>query len=272
MEDYRIILDVLIVSIALVTLLVIVGGFYFWRDRQTMRKEITEDAKKTVEKDAKKVMDEARKELGQYAQKLKEEMEKEIRKVKVRRKEAEKLTEEMRELASVNKAVLAEPTQPSGVETDKEKEARDLLEKGNEFYEKEDFDTAIYNYTKAIDKNPSYTAAFNNRGIAYDDKGDYDTAIRDYTKTIELDPNYTAAFYNRGIAYKNKGDYDAAIRDYTKAIELDPNDAGAMANMGIAYKKKGDKEKARIWYKKAIEKKEYLPDGGEKIRQWLKEL
>ena len=53
-------------------------------------------------------------------------------------------------------------------------------------------------------------------------KSEYDSAIRDYTKAIELDPKFVDAYNNRGLSYDNKKEYDSAIRDYTKAIELDP--------------------------------------------------
>ena len=62
--------------------------------------------------------------------------------------------------------------------------------------------------------------SYGNRGNAYASKGEFDTAIKDYTKAIELNPNYAEAYYNRGNAYYKKGEFDTAIKDYTKAIEL----------------------------------------------------
>ena len=37
-----------------------------------------------------------------------------------------------------------------------------------------------------------------NRGYAYGKKGDYNRAIADYTQAIELNPNYVEAYNNRG--------------------------------------------------------------------------
>ena len=45
--------------------------------------------------------------------------------------------------------------------------------------------------------------------------------IDNYTKAINLNPDYSAAFNNRGFAKYSLNDYDGAIADYTKAIELD---------------------------------------------------
>ena len=240
LEDYRIILDVLTAGIALVTLIVIVGGIYVWHDRATMRREIMEEAKRIVEKDAREVINKAKSELARSNQKFKEEIELSLEQAKtgvaITEKEAKKakeITEEMKEL----KSAMVEPTPPSGVETNKEAQA--LLERGNEFRKKEDFDTAIYNYTKAIDKNPGYARAFS----------------------------------SRGNAYEQKKDHGSAIRDYTKAIELDPTNVVAVVSIGVIYSIKGDKKKARQWWEKAIEKKKYLTDDGkEMVRRWIKEL
>jgi tetratricopeptide (TPR) repeat protein len=49
-----------------------------------------------------------------------------------------------------------------------------------------------------------------NGGNFYQSKGDHDRAIADYTKAIELDPKFTAAYNNRGKAYERKGGYDGA--------------------------------------------------------------
>lgn len=54
-----------------------------------------------------------------------------------------------------------------------------------------------------------------------------DRAIADHTRAIELDPTYAAAYYNRGVAHDGKGDSDDAIADYTRAIEIEPKFASA---------------------------------------------
>ena len=56
------------------------------------------------------------------------------------------------------------------------------------------------------------------------DKEDYQGAIDDYSKAIELDPQNLKAFSSRGDAKFNLEDYQGAIDDYSKAIELNPAD------------------------------------------------
>jgi tetratricopeptide (TPR) repeat protein len=43
--------------------------------------------------------------------------------------------------------------------------------------------------------------------------GDLDTAIADYTKAIELKPDLAEAYFNRGIEYEKLGQRDKAIAD-----------------------------------------------------------
>jgi len=133
-------------------------------------------------------------------------------------------------------------------------------------------DEVIEICNKTIELNPKLAEAFNNRGIAYKAKGELDKAIADYNQAIELNPKDAEAFNNRGIAYKAKGELDKAIADYNQAIELNPKDAEAMANLGRAYQTKKDKEKAKYWYEQALKYKAQLPDQGERVINWLKEL
>ena len=66
-------------------------------------------------------------------------------------------------------------------------------------------------------------------------KGEYERAIKDCNRAIELDPNFSEAYNNRGIVYKLKGDIEQGIEDYATAINLDPDFAYAYYNRGIIY-------------------------------------
>ena len=60
----------------------------------------------------------------------------------------------------------------------------------------------------------------NNRGIAYRDEGDYDHAIEDYTKAIERKPAFAKAYYNRGEAWLHLGEWDKAKLDLTVSMAM----------------------------------------------------
>ena len=56
--------------------------------------------------------------------------------------------------------------------------------------------------------------------MAYADKEEYTSAIENYTKSIALDEQYWYAFSNRGMALWAIGDRDSAIKDYETAKKL----------------------------------------------------
>ena len=75
---------------------------------------------------------------------------------------------------------------------------------------------------------------------SYKKLGQYQTAINDYTKAIQLDPDYANAYINRGSAYSSLSKNQDAINDYTKAIQIGgSNDAVAYNNRGIRYRALG---------------------------------
>jgi tetratricopeptide (TPR) repeat protein len=116
-----------------------------------------------------------------------------------------------------------------------------------------DLTSAIADYTKAIELDPKYAAAYNNRGFALYDQGDLAAAIKDYTKAIELDPKLAQLYNNRGNALSDQGDLAAAIQDYTKVIELDPNYALAYYNTAKVYALQGQVEPALPPLRRALE-------------------
>jgi tetratricopeptide (TPR) repeat protein len=120
------------------------------------------------------------------------------------------------------------------------------------YYDKDDNDRAIADYTKALELSPNYTSAFNNRGNAYAAKGELDRAIADYDQAIKIDPKDPFRWNNRGLAWKRKGLFDRAIPDFDQAIKIDPGYTAAYTNRGETYEAKGDTERAKADYRAAL--------------------
>ena len=72
----------------------------------------------------------------------------------------------------------------------------------------------------AIELDPEYAMAYNNRGRAYLNMGQFDQAIADCNKAIELDPNLAIAYGNRALAYTFVGMDAEAEQDIERAVEL----------------------------------------------------
>ncbi len=59
------------------------------------------------------------------------------------------------------------------------------------------------------------------RGNQCLNRQEFDSAIRCYSKAIELYPSNARFFYNRAVTYENLGEYEKAEADYTRALSDD---------------------------------------------------
>ena len=117
---------------------------------------------------------------------------------------------------------------------------------------KSDHKKAAVYYGKCIERNPSETVAYNNRGNAYDELKQRAAALRDYNKAISINPNYADAYHNRGNLYINFKNFDIAIEDFNKALSINPNLAPTYNSRGFAYTRLGQEKLAIEDFNKAI--------------------
>jgi len=118
---------------------------------------------------------------------------------------------------------------------------------------KSDNDRAIADFTQAIRLDPNNAMHYHSRGLAYYNKKYYDRAIADYNQAIRLDTNLVITYCNRGNTYIDKQEYDQAIADCNKAIRLEPNNAIAYIIRGLAYYYKHNYNQAIVDFTKAIQ-------------------
>jgi tetratricopeptide (TPR) repeat protein len=103
---------------------------------------------------------------------------------------------------------------------------------------REQSETAVASYTKAIAADPKSADAYYGRGAAFLKLNQYPQAVADFTKAIELNPQFADAYLNRGIAYDATNERTKAIADYSAALALKPKYAY------IAYFNRGNDEAA----------------------------
>ena len=163
-------------------------------------------------------------EIDRYLARDIEERETLVSQLKALRKaqaEYEELIADLRRQLNEAKSVQAkEALAPKFAEADKIFLSNQKLEEGNKYLYAGKYSEAIQKYNEALELNPRYASAYNNRGSAYQDIKQYEQAIADYTKAIELEPNDAVRYNNRGKAYKALGDTARAEADFSKAREL----------------------------------------------------
>ncbi|HEY2587616.1 MAG TPA: tetratricopeptide repeat protein [Tepidisphaeraceae bacterium] len=90
------------------------------------------------------------------------------------------------------------------------------------------------------------------RGTKALNQGDCDQAIRHFTCAIELDPNFAEAYNQRAIAKYLQERYDESLEDCGRTVERMPCHFGAWAGMGHCHAHSGRLAEAAECYKKAL--------------------
>ena len=137
---------------------------------------------------------------------------------------------------------------------------QDYVKKGDNQSMMERYVDAIRSYDKAIELDPKYALAWNNKGSALGYQENYDEAIKCYDEAVRLDPNYAVAKYNKGVIFSIQYKYNEAIKCYDEAIKIDTNYVDAWYNKGNALYKKGKYDEAIMAFDEAIRLNPNLAD------------
>ncbi len=79
---------------------------------------------------------------------------------------------------------------------------------------------ASQSLTQALEIEPEYMAALNNRANAKFKLEDYIGAIADYDRVMEANPGIAVVYANRGNSKEMIRDDEGACADWKKAVEL----------------------------------------------------
>ncbi|XP_053614016.1 serine/threonine-protein phosphatase 5 [Plodia interpunctella] len=121
-----------------------------------------------------------------------------------------------------NNAEITGPVSQEDIEA-----AEKLKNEANDFFKRQNYNSAIDLYTQAIEKNPGNAVFFANRSIANLRLENFGYALTDASKAIELDRGYTKAYYRRAAAYMSLGKYKLALKDFEYVTKVRPNDQDA---------------------------------------------
>ena len=102
-----------------------------------------------------------------------------------------------------------------------QKIADKLYEKGLAELQAGDFNKAVKNFNKSIQKNDKFVDAYFKRALSYTYLKKYEEAINDYSTVIELSPNDEVSFFNRSRIFTVIKDYEKALSDVNSAINID---------------------------------------------------
>jgi serine/threonine protein kinase/tetratricopeptide (TPR) repeat protein len=124
---------------------------------------------------------------------------------------------------------------------------------------RENVDSAIAVFTRALEKDSRYALAFSGLGEAYwrkyeiDKRNEYaDQAQAACARALALEGNLAEGHACLGLVYNGTGKYDEAAVQYRRAVDSEPTNDDAIRGLAAAYAKLGRMGEAESTYKAAI--------------------
>lgn len=99
---------------------------------------------------------------------------------------------------------------------------------GRELAQKGQFQAAISEFDRAIQKMPYYSMIYFERGMAKMQLKNYESAVADFNQAIQKKPYDMQIYLQRGIAFTELKNYSAAALDLERVLADNPNDALAI--------------------------------------------
>lgn len=125
---------------------------------------------------------------------------------------------------------------------------------GKDFYDRQEYDSAIYYYGIAIKNEPDNPDLYLERGNAFLNADKLDSAMLDYEKTLSIDPDYEGAVHGKGLVYYNRKQYKSAIEAGELAVSLNPECNDARLLVGDGFYNSSQLDSAMRWYEEAYAK------------------
>lgn len=100
--------------------------------------------------------------------------------------------------------------------------------KGNEYFQKGDYPSAIKHYTEAIRRNPEDAKIYSNRAACYQKLAEFKMAHDDADQCIKHDPKFVKGYIRKGLALLAMKKSTEAADAFSSALEIDENNAEAL--------------------------------------------
>ena len=121
-----------------------------------------------------------------------------------------------------------------------------LIKKGNEAYEKKEYDNAVKNYQQVAEKDPANHTALYNLGNALYKNNKTDEAVQAYDGALSnstSNADKAKAFYNKGVVLQNNKKLPECIEAYKNALKLNSQDEDARQNLQKALQQQKEQQK-----------------------------
>ena len=136
--------------------------------------------------------------------------------------------------SSASEAKPSTPTLPKeGEKGGPTEESEKLKGVGNAAMQKKDYQSAVDNYTKALEISPLNPIYLSNRAAAYSAMSEHQLAKNDAELATATDPKYTKAWSRLGLARFALGDAKGSMEAYQQGIEAEGNGGSEAMKKGF---------------------------------------
>jgi tetratricopeptide (TPR) repeat protein len=133
-----------------------------------------------------------------------------------------------------------------------QKKKEQLINEGYAYYKVNRFEEALAVYERAIELDPNYIEAYNNKGITLRALNRPKEALTTFERAIHLNPNFAPLYNGTGNVLLAIGHNEEALAAYERAIHLNPDFVDAHNNSGNALSALNRPAEALAAYERAI--------------------
>lgn len=130
--------------------------------------------------------------------------------------------------------------------------AKDYYAKGIELYKQNEYDRAISEFKKAIEKDPGDYKAYIKIHTISNERKTLDSARICFEKLREQYPDVSCPYFALGLVQASKKDYQGAIQSYQQAIQLSPKFVDVYLELADKFNQCGQLETGIEWLNKQI--------------------
>ncbi len=165
--------------------------------------------------------------------------------------------------------VVADVPRVSPEQARRLRQAREAYQRGVSYQRRQDWDSALFYYGRALAQDPTLERAHYNTGLIELQRNRWPEARAAFRAAVELEPGNAQTWYNLGYAQHQAGQREAAISSLSRALEINADLAAAHLLLGILYAEdRATAGRARRHYERFLELEPNDPNAPS-IRAWL---
>ena len=120
------------------------------------------------------------------------------------------------------------------------REANCELKCGSRALDRRDFDRALVHFDKAVELDPKFAEAYNQRAIVHYLQERYEESIDQCRRTVELMPCHFGAWAGMGHCHAHAGRIGDAVECYERALSINPHLEGISQTIQELQQKRGE--------------------------------